>query len=362
MNAPWFSHLVRPELTTIEAYVPHAGHFDVRLDANESPDLLSADAHARLVEVLTSTNFNRYPDVNAVELREAIARHTSSSVDEIIVGCGSDEVIAMLLSALDKPRAKTPRARIVTTTPTFVMYRLSAKVRGIDVVEVPLDASWNLDVAGMKRAIEFGQPNIVFLATPNNPTGTCMAEDRLRQVIEAAPDTLVVLDEAYVDFANTSVAHLRRAYPNVVVLGTISKIGFAALRVGWLAGASELVRELNKVRQPYNIPPPCQQAATLVLSELQGEVKRLVTHVLAERERMTQELQRLGFGVTPSQANFVWVETKRPADEVFEDLATHGILIRSFAKQGGRLAHRIRVTVGTRSENDRFLETIARFA
>lgn len=362
MSVPWFSHLVRPELATIEAYVPHAGRFDIRLDANESPQLLSADAHQRVTRALGSSGFNRYPDVNATELRQAIAEHTNSSVDEVLVGAGSDEVIAMLLGALDKPRTKSPRARIVTTTPTFVMYRLSAKVRGIDVVEVPLDAAWNLDVAGMKRAIEFGEPNIIFLATPNNPTGTCMAEDRVRQVIEAAPEALVVLDEAYVAFANTSVAHLRHAYPNVALLGTISKIGFAALRVGWLIGASDLVRELNKVRQPYNIPLPCQRAATLVLRELQDDVRRLVTHVVTERERMTQELQQLGFGVTPSQTNFVWVETKRPATEVFDGLAANGILVRSFAKQGGRLANRLRVTVGTQNENDRFLETVARFA
>jgi len=360
MNAPWFSHLVRPELATIDAYVPHVGHYDVRLDANESPQLLSSAAHARVAEALVAPSFNRYPDVNALELREAIAEHTKSSVAEIIAGCGSDEVIAILLGPIDKPREKAPRARIVTTTPTFVMYRLSAKVRGIDVVEVPLDATWNLDVSGMKRALEFARPNIVFIATPNNPTGGCMSEDRLRSVIEAAADALVVLDEAYVSFSNTNVAHLRREYPNVATLGTISKIGFAALRVGWLVGSPELVHELHKLRQPYNIPLPSQRAATFVLRELQSEVDRLVTHVIAERERVTRELERLGFGVAPSQTNFVWVATKRPATEVFEGLAANSILVRSFAKSGGRLAHQLRVTIGTQTENDRFLETIAR--
>jgi histidinol-phosphate aminotransferase len=361
MNAPWFSHLVRPELATIEAYVPYAGHFEVRLDANESPRLLSAEGHARIAEALAAQPFHRYPDVNAVELREAIADRTKSAVAEVIAGSGSDEVIAMLLGALDKPREKATRARIVTTTPTFVMYRLSAKVRGLDVVEVPLDAAWNLDVSGMKRAIEFARPNIIFIATPNNPTGGCMSEDRLRQVIEAAPDALVVLDEAYADFSSTNVSHLRRAYPNVAILGTISKIGFAALRVGWLIGPADLVHELHKVRPPYNIPLPSQRAATLVLREMQSEVDRLIAHVTAERERMTRELERIGFGVTPSQTNFVWVETKRPATEVFDGLAANSILVRSFAKFGGRLAHRLRVTVGTQTENDRFLETIARF-
>lgn len=362
MSDLWFSHLVRPELNTIEAYVPFPGHFDVRLDANESPRLLSEEARARVNEAMASADLHRYPDASARELREAIAERASCHVDEVIAGSGSDEVIAMLLGALDKPRPKQKCPRIVTTTPTFVMYRLSANVRGIEVIQVPLDATWDLDVAGMKRAIEFAQPNILFIATPNNPTGNGMSDDRLRKVIEAAPDALVVLDEAYVDFANTNVAHLRREYPNVALLGTLSKIGFAALRVGWLVGSPELVHVLNKVRQPYNIPLPSQRAAVLVLRELRGEVQRLVTHVIAERERMTNALNGAGFSVTPSQTNFLWVETKRPAAEVFDDLVAHGILVRSFAKYGGRLAHRLRITVGTRTENDRLLETIARFA
>lgn len=362
MSAPWFSQIVRPDLAAIEAYVPHPGHFDVRLDANESPNLLSQEAHARLAEVLGSAALNRYPDVNATTLREAIAERAKCSVDEVIAGSGSDEVIAILLGALDRPREKNPRARIVTTTPTFVMYRLSAKVRGIDVVEVPLDQAWNLDVSGMKRAIEFARPNIVFIATPNNPTGNGMAEDRLRQVITAAPDTLFVLDEAYVDFSSTNVSQLRLEYPNVALLGTISKIGFAALRVGWLIGQRDLVHELHKIRQPYNIPLPSQHGATFVLRELKDEVARLVEHVVSERERLTRELEGLGFSVVPSQTNFVWVATKRPATEVFDGLASQGILVRSFAKHGGRLAQRLRVTVGTQTENDRFLETIARFS
>lgn len=362
MNPPWFSQIIRPELATIEAYAPHAGHFDVRLDANESPNLLSAQAHARIAAALAAPAFSRYPDVHARELRQAIADRAGVSVDEVVAGTGSDEVIAMLLAAFDKPRSRSPRARILTTTPTFVMYRLSAKVRGIDVVEVPLDANWNLDVAGMKRGLEFGQPNIVFIATPNNPTGGCMAEDRLRDVIASAPDTLFVLDEAYTDFSDVHVGHLRREYANVATLGTISKIGFAALRVGWLIGSAELVHEVHKVRQPYNIALPSQCAATLVLREMQSDVERLVDHVVRERERMTRELERIGFGVSPSQTNFLWVETKRPATEVFDGLAASSILVRSFAKAGGRLARRLRVTVGTQTENDRFLETIARFA
>jgi len=229
------------------------------------------------------------------------------------------------------------------------------------VVEVPLDARWDLDAGGMRRAIEMAQPNIVFLATPNNPTGGAMSEDRVRAVIEAAPDALVVLDEAYADFSRQkSLSHLRHAYPNVAMLGTISKIGFASLRVGWLVADAELVREIDKVRQPYNLPVPSQRGALFVLQNLREEVERVVAYIIAERERMASELGRLGFSVAPSEANFLWVETTRPAQEVFDGLVAGGILVRSFHARGGRLAKRLRITIGTSSENDRLLEAIAR--
>jgi histidinol-phosphate aminotransferase len=284
--------------------------------------------------------------------------------EEILVGTGSDEVIALLLSALDRPCMGSSRASIVTTTPTFVMYRLGARGRGLEFVEVPLDASWDLDVTAMRRAIEEARPNIVFIATPNNPTGGLMSEDRLRAVIKSAPNSLVVLDEAYVDFArpNKGVAHLRHEYPNVAMLGTISKIGFASLRVGWLVGAADLVHEVDKIRSPYNVPTPSQHAATFVLRNLGAEIDRVVSYVIAERERLGRELTQLGFGIAPSSANFLWVETQRAAEEVFEGLAASSILVRSFHARGGRLARRLRITIGSAQENDRLLETIARWA
>lgn len=362
MTSSRFAHLLRPELGSIEAYAPPLGSFEVRLDANESPAMLSPHAHAELAKALIPDVFARYPDARSTQLREAIAARAGVKASEVHAGCGSDEVLASLLSALDRPRDKNAHARIVTTTPTFVMYKLSAKARGIETVEVPLDATWNLDVSGMKRAVEFARPNIIFIATPNNPTSSVMTESRIRSVIESAQDALVVIDEAYADFAATRASHLFREYPNVALLGTLSKIGFAALRVGWLIGPSELVQELDKVRQPYNIPVPSQRGATFVLRSLQDEIDRLVKHVVDERERMTRELDAIGFSVTPSQANFLWVETKRPATEVFDGLSSNGILVRCFAKSGGRLAKRLRITVGTQTENDRLLETIARFA
>ena len=362
MTASRFAHLLRPELADLAAYVPHAGDYEIRLDGNEAPPLLSAETRAAVAQVMAAGALERYPDPRATELREAIATHVRAKPDEILVGAGSDEVIALLLTTLSQPRAGAEAATILTPSPTFVMYRLSAAARGIRVHEVPLDDRWDLDVDAMRAAIAATNPNVVFLATPNNPTGNRMSEDRIRAVIEAAEGALVVLDEAYVAFASASVAHLRHAYPNVALLGTVSKIGFASLRIGWIVGADELVREIDKVRQPYNLPAPSQRAATFVLRELRAEIDRIIATVVEERDRLARALSQLGFGVPTSDANFLWVETKRPAKDVFEGLAASKILVRSFHARGGRLANRLRITVGTREENDRLLEVLARWA
>jgi histidinol-phosphate aminotransferase len=352
------SSLLRPELEELRAYAPRQGRFDVRLDANECPPLLSPDARAAVARALVPDDLSRYPDARSTELRAAIAARSGCDPDEVLVGVGSDEVIATVLTALDRPRPGAPAATVVTVSPTFLMYKQSARSRGMRVVEVPLDRGWDLDVASMARAVDMTRPNIVFIASPNNPTGALMAPDRLEAVIAATPEALVIIDEAYVDFAPRSQLALRR-HPNVAVLRTLSKIGFAALRIGWLIAPAALIAELDKVRLPYNVPVPSQRAAALVLRDLGDEIARLAEVVCAERDRLAAGLRALGCDVAPSHANFLWIETRRPAHEVFEALAARGVLVRSFHAAGGRLAHRLRITVGLPSENDRLLTEIA---
>ncbi|MFT3769998.1 MAG: histidinol-phosphate transaminase [Minicystis sp.] len=355
-----FASLLRADLAELGSYEPRAGAFPVRLDSNESPSLLSPEATAELARAMTPSAWNRYPDGRAVELRRAIADHCGASPDEILVGTGSDEVIALLLTALDRPQGKNPAPTVVVPSPTFVMYRQSARARGFKMIEVPLDASWDLDVNAMRTAIQIMRPNVIFVATPNNPTSRLVSLDRLEAVIEAAPESLVVVDEAYVDFAPRAQIHLRSRYPNVAILRTLSKIGFAALRVGWLIAPAELVREIDKVRQPFNVPEASQRGATFVLRALGAEMARLRDGVIAERTRLTEGLTKLGFAVTPSDANFLWAEAPRPAAELVEALAQRGVLVKGYSASGGRLLRRVRITVGLPEENDRLLEEIPR--
>jgi histidinol-phosphate aminotransferase len=345
--------LSRPELAELSAYLPDLATYRVRLDANEAPPIMSDAALRRISEVLATGAWERYPDPSLARLRQAIAHDLGVTPQEVLPGVGSDEVISLLLTAFVKPLPPADTATVLTTTPSFVMYRMSARCRGLRVMEVPLDADWDLSVDALKSAIAMAPPSIVFIASPNNPTGNMMTRERLEQVIAAAPQALFVIDEAYIAYADRDQLELYRGYENVAILRTLSKVGFAAFRLGFLVARPAVVAELDKVRLPYNVPEPTQRVAELAFTELSAEVKRIAAEVVGERGRLVQRLSQLpGVSVTPSQANFLWLRTDKPAGELYEALKARSILVRSFHARGGRLAHQLRVTIGTPAEND----------
>ncbi len=352
--------LVRPELAELESYVPASfPGVDVRLDANEAPAPAGSALHAIVARAMANVRLERYPDARATLLRERIAAHAQATPEEILVGSGSDEVIALLMTALARPRRAGAPPRVLVPSPTFVMYRVTARAHGYAVGEVPLDDAWDLDVDAFARAIDEAPPNVVFLATPNNPTGNAFSKDRVGRVIELAKGALVVVDEAYGDYASSpSLRGLRARHPHVAILRTLSKIGLAAVRVGWLEADAEIVRAVDKARQPFNVSATSQAAAAAVLGEGWSVALQEVAHVVAEREHIAQEMRALGLEVTPSEANFSWVKTPGDAAALYEGLIKHGVLVRSFHRHGGRLSRQLRVTVGTPEEGDRFLEAL----
>src|SRR5690606_6444179 len=314
-----FAELLRPELGELSPYSPHAGSYPVRLDANEAPTPFSATARARLAAVAAEVAFERYPDAALAELRRALAARSGVEPEAVIAGVGSDEIITVLLTALSTPRRGTDAPTVLTTTPTFVMYAMSARVRGQRVIEVPLDERWDLDETAFVAALREHRPGLAFIASPNNPTGNLMDRARLERAIAAAPDTLFVIDEAYIDYSARNQLDLYRRYGNAALLRTLSKIGLAALRVGWLVAHPDLVRELDKVRLPYNLPTLSQRLAVVATTELAEELALGTARVIAERERLAERLSRLpGVEVTPSQANFLWVGCERSAEAIFD--------------------------------------------
>jgi len=352
--------LTRPELAELLAYVPeHHDGILAKLDANEAPPVASRELSDIVTGAIAKVSLERYPDARAMSLREAIAARSGITAPEVFVGCGSDEIISLLCTALARPKGRNPAGVMMSPSPSFVMYRVTARAHGLKAVEVPLDASWDLDVRTMSLAIETMHPNVVFIATPNNPTGNALSPDRVAAVVAAAPNALVVIDEAYGDYAGTSLRALRGEHDNVAILRTVSKLGLAALRVGWLEARADLVLELDKARQPFNLSATSQAAAAAVLREGSAHLQRVVDLVVAERTRMSQALSKMGgVTVTPSAANFLWMKTDKPAEEVHAGLLTHKVLVRSFHQSGGRLKNQLRVTIGMPDENDRFLAAL----
>jgi histidinol-phosphate aminotransferase len=358
MPAPDWSSLLRPELAGLASYVPaDPAGVRVRLDANEAPPIASPAVRAAVVRAVERTALERYPDARARELKARIAERTGARAEELLVGTGSDEVIALLLTALARPQGRAPTSVVLAPSPTFVMYRVTGKAHGHKVVEVPLDGTWDLDVSAMGKAMDLVSPNVVLVASPNNPTGNRMSADRIEALLAAAGEALVVVDEAYVDFAGESLRSWRARHPRLGILRTLSKLGLAGLRVGWLEADEGLVREIDKARQPFNVSATSQAAAAAVLGEAWTDVQAHVASVVAERARVSAGIAAMpGFDVTPSHANVVWVGTPRPAADVHAALLARGVLVRSFHAAGGRLAYRLRVTIGTPAENDALLE------
>jgi histidinol-phosphate aminotransferase len=353
--------ILRPELAELAAYVPaNPTGIRVRLDANEAPPVPAA-VHDAVSGAVARVPLARYPDARAMELKEAISARTGAPVASLVVGTGSDELISLIATACARPRGDRGPATFVAPTPTFVMYRVTSRAHGIRAVDVPLDAAWDLDLAAMTKAVELMQPNVVFVATPNNPTGNRVTRERLLALIEVAKDSLVVVDEAYVDYAKDgSLRELREKYANVAILRTLSKLGLAALRVGWLEADESIARAIDKARQPFNVSATSQAAATAVLREAWAPVKEHVAVIVAERERVVAAMREMKtLEPLPTEANFVWVRTEKDSRVVHEGLVARGVLVRSFHTAGGRMAKHLRVTIGTRDENDAMLAALA---
>lgn len=344
-------------------HVPRPPEIRAKLDANELPDELPRELRQRLAAVLAEEPLERYPDAGANELRALLSRQLGVAPDQLVFGNGSDELIALLCSALAAPRADGQPAAICYPVPTFVYYRLATVARGLVSVEVPLTARFELDEAALIAAIEREDPAVVFLALPNNPTGTLWRPEIAVELAHRFPRTVVVSDEAYLAYSGVSNLAALPAAPNLVVMRTLSKVGMAGLRVGYLVAAPPIAQLLEKVRPPYNLGALPQAAARFLLTEAAEWCQARAEAVVAARAPLAESLTARGFEVFPSGANLLLVRT-RPgrAYQLWQALQARGILVRNFDSPGGAqpgpLSGCLRITVGTHRDHDILLAAL----
>lgn len=350
------ARLVRPQIRALNAYhVPEAAGL-IKLDAMENPYPWPAELQEEWLRLLRGTEINRYPHPQApglqAALREAMGIPESMG---LLLGNGSDELIQMLAMTLGGAGRK-----VLSLDPGFVMYRMIGAFTGMDYAGIPLRAEdFGLDLPAVLEALDREQPALTFIAYPNNPTGNLFPAEEIVEIIEAAPG-LVILDEAYAPFTNASFLPRLGDWPNLLVMRTVSKMGLAGLRLGYLAGPPEWIAEIDKTRLPYNINVLTQASAALALRH-RALFDAQTAAIRAERGRLFAALASLkGVHPYPSEANFILLRlTGGGADRVFAGLKDRGVLVKNLNGSHPLLAQCLRVTVGRPEENAAFLATLA---
>jgi histidinol-phosphate aminotransferase len=323
----------------------------IKLASNENPLGVSPRAQEAIKAVLA--DLGRYPDGNGFELKQALCKRYGVAADQIVLGNGSNDVLDLAARAF-----LTPEDEAIYSQHAFAVYPLAIQAIGAKGIEVPA-RDYGHDLDAMAKAVT-GKTRIVFIANPNNPTGTCIAADALERFIGKLPDhVLVVLDEAYNEYLPRevrveTVAWLAK-HPNLVISRTFSKVyGLAGLRVGYSLANPAVADLMNRVREPFNVNSVALAAAAAALGD-EAFVKRSHDLNLAGMKQITDGLTALGLAYIPSYGNFVTFEVK-DAGGVFQRLLRAGVIVRPIASYG--MPHHLRVSIGLESENARFLESL----
>lgn len=356
------SKLVNPHILDLEPYVPgkpieeverelgisHA----VKLASNENPIGPSPKAMAAVARALEEVN--RYPDGACFALRSRLARHLVVRPDQLVFGCGADEVLELLVKTF-----LAPGDEVVMPWPSFAMYPIVTRGMGGRVVKVPLDDAFGHDLDAMAAAVT-DRTKIVFVCNPNNPTGTSIGARRMASFVASLPeDVVLAIDEAYFEFVRRedfpdSIALLERR-PATLVLRTFSKIyGLAGLRVGYGIGSPELIGYLERARHPFNVNRIAEAAAVAALDDVEHADRTRALNA-SGIEFLTRELEALGYRVWPSDANFILVET---GEGYADALLREGVIVRPM--RGFGLASHIRISIGMPEENEKLIKAIAR--
>lgn len=346
---------VRADIRASSAYVVADVPEDcIKLDAMELPYRFPDAMAAELAAELAAAPVNMYPNPAVCGVQAAL-RQAFGIPDEaqIALGNGSDELIQLLTVLTAKQGAK-----MLAVEPSFVMYKHNAALFGMDYIGVPLNADFSLNLPALLAAVEEHRPALVFLAYPNNPTGVRFAREEIEAVLEIS-DGIVVVDEAYGSFSGDSFLNEAGRRENLVVMRTLSKIGFAGLRLGYACGHPKLMNELAKITPPYNMNQLSLTAAKFALRNI-AWIEEKIAVLKNERARLSAAFGELsGVRPFPSEANFITVRVP-DAEKMFETLKQENILIKKLHGSHPLLAQCLRFTVGTPEQNDKVLAAVRR--
>ncbi|HXX58541.1 MAG TPA: histidinol-phosphate transaminase [Thermodesulfovibrionales bacterium] len=334
--------LVKPSVRTLRAYEAKEISCKVKLDANESPYAFDRG----LLNILKKVKTNRYPDPEAKELRRLIGKRFGVSPDTILQGNGSDELIYYLIATFGGP--------VLYPVPTFSMYGIIARALGEKPLPIPLDREFDIDLERTVKAVRREKPKLIFLSSPNNPTGNCFSAEKMLKIVEASKG-IVVVDEAYQPFSSKKgFLPLLKDYRNLVIMRTLSKIGLAALRLGFLIADAEIIGEVNKVRLPFNVNALSQAIGAKALKD-NRILNSSINTIVSERRRLSNEMGKIkSITPFPSEANFILFRTGDP-EALYHGLLRRGVLVRNL---NNAIEGCLRVTVGTPAENTIFLKAV----
>ena len=345
--------LVKPNIRSLRAYQAEEIPCRIKLDANESPYSGVRIQGSGVSSKNIFKNLNRYPDPEAKSLKRIIAGEFKVKPENILAGNGSDELIYYLITTFGGP--------VLYPVPTFSMYGIITQALGEKKIALPLDTDFDLKTNEFLKIIKKKSPKLIFLSSPNNPTGNCFSPDRILKILKLTsslvprPSSLVVVDEAYQAFSSKkSFVPLLKKYKNLIVLKTLSKIGLAGLRVGFMIADPVIVKEVNKVRLPFNLNSLSQNVAVGALKN-KRLVQSNIKSITSERKRLFKEMKKInGTAPYPSDANFILFKVKDP-DKIYKGLLKRGVLVRNMK---GIINGCLRVTAGTPGENTIFLKTL----
>lgn len=340
-------------LDTLVPYDPKYLPAEAFLAANENADDVSETIRNAIEARLSNVSLNRYPDPLANELREQIAEANGIKRDQVLVGNGGDELLFNLALAWGGPGR-----RYINLPPTFSVYAQNARLTGTEVVEIPRMQDYSIDEQAVLERLSQGDIDFIIVTSPNNPTGNCASTDFIERLLDAS-DALVMVDEAYCEFSQTSILSLLSTHKNLVILRTFSKAySLAGVRLGYLMAHEEVIREFIKVRQPYSVDSVSQIIGSCVF-ENRDEFAAKIERIIEERGRVYDELKSIDrVEVYPSSANYLLFKVPDAA-KVWAKLYDRGVLVRDFSTTPG-LEDCLRVTIGRQEENSLFLEELRR--